>query len=54
MSSKNERKICAENRLFHEEWETEYFVVHNKNNAVTCYESVILKRFPLDPQEVRN
>lgn len=47
-SSKYKRKICGENRLFQDEWETDYFVVPNKNNAATCLicrESIILKKY---------
>ena len=48
VSSKYKRKIHDENRLFQDEWEMEYFVVQNKNNAATCLicrESVILKKY---------
>lgn len=46
VSSKHKSKMYDENRLFQVEWETEYFVVPNKNNAVTCViyrENVVLK-----------
>lgn len=48
VSSKYKRKISSENRLFQDEWESDYFVVPNKNNAATCLicrESIILKKY---------
>lgn len=48
VSSKYKRKISDENRLFQDEWETEYFVVPNKNSAATCLicrESITLKKY---------
>lgn len=48
VSSKYKRKISSENRLFQDEWETDYFVVPNKNNAATCLicrENIILKKY---------
>ncbi|XP_060803031.1 general transcription factor II-I repeat domain-containing protein 2-like [Amyelois transitella] len=48
VSSKYKRKITSENRLFQDEWETDYFVVPNKNNAATCLicrDSIILKKY---------
>ncbi|CAK1600072.1 unnamed protein product [Parnassius mnemosyne] len=47
VSSKFKRKISSEIRMFQNEWETDYFVVPNKNNAATCLicrENIILKK----------
>lgn len=48
VSSKYKTEISSENRLFQDEWETDYFVVANKNNTATCLicrESIILKKY---------
>lgn len=48
VSCKCKRKISEEHRMFQDEWETEYFVVPNKNSAATCLicrESITLKKY---------
>ncbi|KAM3968439.1 sodium channel protein Nach [Aphomia sociella] len=48
VSSKCKRKLSDENRSFQDEWETEYFVVPNKNSAAICLicrESITLKKY---------